>query len=109
MREGYSHEVASCGFWPGGGEEGAFYAYAYPQPAGYAEASAGPEAASYDPQLGEFLFPYEAVAATDDPNGVVAQFLSTTYAAAADSGGWDRAELEIDPHRLDAHHRRPSG
>ncbi len=35
MEEGYSHELSSCGFWPGGGEEGAFYSYAYPEPAGY--------------------------------------------------------------------------
>jgi hypothetical protein len=109
MREGYSHEVASCGFWPGGGEEGAFYAYAYPQPAGFAEASAGPEPASYDPRLGEFVVPYEAVASARDPDGVLTQFLSATYAAAADRGGWDRAELEIDPHRLDDHHRRRGG
>jgi hypothetical protein len=32
MVEGYSRELSSCGFWPGGGEEGAFYSYAYPEP-----------------------------------------------------------------------------
>jgi len=102
-REGYSHELASCGFWPGVGEEGAFYAYAYPEPAGYAEASGGPAGASYDRHLGEFVIPYESVAAAPDPDGVLTEFLSATYAAAADLGGWDRAALEIDPHRLQGH------
>jgi hypothetical protein len=103
MREGHSHELASCGFWPGGGEEGAFYAYAYPEPPGYAEASPGPTGAIYDRRLGEFLIPYEAVAAAREPDEVLTEFLSATYAAAADLGGWDRAALEIDPHRLHDH------
>jgi hypothetical protein len=103
MREGYSHELASCGFWPGGGAEGAFYSYAYPEPPGYADAPAGPAAASYSRDLGEFLLPYEAVAGAADPDRVLAEFLSSTYAAAAELGGWQRAELEADPHRWDRH------
>jgi hypothetical protein len=92
MREGYSHELVSCGFWPGGGEEGAFYAYAYPEPPGYADQPARPAAARYT--AGEFLLPYEAVAAAPDPDRVLAEFLDATYAAAADLAGWDRAALE---------------
>jgi len=91
MREGYSHELASCGFWPGGGEEGAFYAYAYPEPPGYADQPGRPAARYTD---GEFLLPYEAVAAAPDPDRVLAEFLDATYAAAADLAGWDRAALE---------------
>jgi Family of unknown function (DUF5996) len=98
MREGYSHELASCGFWPGGGEEGAFYAYAYPQPAGFADYPVGPDAASYG-ATGEFLLPYEAVAAAADPDRILTEFLDTTYTAAAELGGWDRAALETDPNR----------
>jgi hypothetical protein len=104
MREGYSRELASCGFWPGGGAEGAFYAYAYPEPAGYAGSTVGPEQAFYSAEHGEFLLPYEAVADAADPNRVLSEFLDTSYAAAADLGGWDRAALEVDPHRWD-HHR----
>ena len=92
MREGYSHELASCGFWPGGGDEGAFYAYAYPEPPGYADKPVRP-AALYT--AGEFLLPYEAVAAASDPDRVLAEFLNATYAAAADLAGWDRAALEL--------------
>ncbi|TNY38031.1 DUF5996 family protein [Thermomonospora catenispora] len=99
MTESYSHEVASCGFWPGGGEEGAFYAYAYPEPDGYAARPAGPAAAFYSPQYRQFLLPYEAVADAADPEQTVARFLDATYAAAADLGGWDRAALENGPRR----------
>jgi hypothetical protein len=93
MREGYSHELASCGFWPGGADEGAFYAYAYPEPPGYADQPARPAAALYT--AGEYLLPYEAVAAAPDPDRVLAEFLDATYAAAADPAGWDRAALEL--------------
>jgi hypothetical protein len=101
MEEAYSAELASAGFWPGGGDEGAFYAYAYPEPEGYPDHRIGPSAAYYDRELGEFLLPYEAVAGAADPDGMVAEFLQTTYEAAAVLGGWDRAALEDDPGRLD--------
>ncbi|UWZ59657.1 hypothetical protein Daura_20850 [Dactylosporangium aurantiacum] len=97
MREGYSHELASCGFWPGGGAEGTFYAYTYPEPAGYAERRVRPPDASYDPRLCEFLLPYEAVAGSADPDATLTDFLQSTYEAAADLGGWDRQALEPGP------------
>jgi hypothetical protein len=100
MVEGYSHELSSCGFWPGGGEEGAFYAYAYPEPEGFADYAVMPEASFYSDQYKQFLLPYEAVRTADNPDQMLSQFLQSTYAAAADLGGWDRAALEDDPHRL---------
>lgn len=95
MWEAYSHEVSSCGYWPGGpGEEGIFYAYAYPEPAGYRDAVIGPAQARWDDELGEFVFPYELVRTAPDPDATLLEFLQTTYAAAADTAGWDRAALE---------------
>ncbi len=94
MLEAYSHEVSSAGFWPGGGSEGAFYSYAYPEPEGYREAAVTPAEARYDTDLGEFVLPYEVVRVGSDPEGVLTGFLETTYAAAADLGGWDRGALE---------------
>lgn len=99
MVEGYSHELSSCGFWPGGGEEGAFYAYAYPEPEGFADYPVGPDAAFYSKDFRQFLLPYEAVRTSPEPDRDLMNFLQSTYAAAADLAGWDRAALECDPQR----------
>ena len=76
MVEGYSHELASCGFWPGGGEEGAFYAYAYPEPDGYRERPVRPAEAFYYADGGQFLLPYEAVRPRADPDATLLAFLA---------------------------------
>jgi len=95
VREAYSHEVASAGFWPGGnGADASFYSYAYPEPPGYRDATVAPRAAAFDARFGEFLLPYEALRSAPDPAGELLSFLQTTYEAAADRGGWDRAALE---------------
>jgi len=101
-REAYSHEVSSAGFWPGGGtvEHAAFYSYSYPAPAGFAEAIVAPADAHFDPQLGEFLLPYDAVRTASDPDGLLLGFLQSTYDAAADTGHWDRTALDIDEGQL---------
>jgi hypothetical protein len=95
-REAYSHEVSSCGFWPGGGAvpHAAFYSYAYPEPAGFSNAPVKPEAAFYSPDLREFILPYDAVRQSDSPDDTLLEFLQTTYGAAADLAAWDRAPLE---------------
>jgi hypothetical protein len=96
MVEGYSHELSSCGFWPGGGAEGAFYAYAYPEPEGFA-AHPVPEGAFYYADGGQFLLPYEVVRAATDPDATLLAFLQSTYDAAADLGRWDREALDYRP------------
>ena len=94
-REAYSHEVSSCGFWPGGaGFDAVFYAYAYPQPPGFAEAAVRPAAASFSRDLGEFVLPYDALRRAEAPDAALLDFLQSTYEAAADLAGWDRAALE---------------
>jgi hypothetical protein len=97
-REAYSHEVASVGFWPGDTAElgPCFYAYAYPTPEGFAGARVAPAAARFDQRLGEFLLPYEAVRTAADPDAALLAFLQSTYEAAADAAGWDRAALECE-------------
>ena len=96
MQEAYSHEVSSCGFWPGNAAfpEAAFYAYAYPSPAGYERAQVAPGPARWDSTLGEFVLPYEAVRGLASPDEAIRDFLQSTYAAAADLAHWDRAALE---------------
>lgn len=95
-REAYSHEVSSAGFWPGDerAPEPSFYSYAYPTPAGFDRAGVSPPEAQFDPVLGEFLLPYEAVRRAADSDAALLAFLQTTYEAAADLGGWDRKALE---------------
>ncbi len=97
-REAYSHEVSSAGFWPGGAGVGepCFYSYAYPTPEGFPAAHVSPAAARFEPALGEFLLPYEAVRTTPDPDATLTAFLQSTYEAAADLGRWDRAALECE-------------
>ncbi|MDP1928948.1 MAG: DUF5996 family protein [Thiobacillus sp.] len=97
-REAYSHEVSSCGFWPGGGpiRYPAFYSYAYPEPAGFAETPVQPEGAFYSAELHEFILPYDAVRQARFPEDTLLGFLQTTYEAAARRGKWDRALLERD-------------
>jgi hypothetical protein len=93
MQEAYSHEVSSCGFWPGGSDEGSFYCYAYPEPPGFAAYAVGP-GARYDAELGEFVLPYRTVRTSDDPDSTLLAFLQSTYEAAAETGHWDRQALE---------------
>lgn len=96
MREAYSHEVISHGFWPGGDwldrgrvEEPVFYAYAIPEPPGLRTARISPPAAYYADRLGEILLPYDAVRTTRDPEATLLDFMESTYLAAARAGGWD--------------------
>jgi hypothetical protein len=95
-REAYSHEVSSVGFWPGGGNVpgAAFYSYAAPSPAGFAEARARPEAAKWDTGLGEFLLMYDDVRNSASPSRALLEFCRSTYQAAARFGQWDRGALE---------------
>ena len=95
-REAYSHEVSSCGFWAGGGAIAypAFYSYAYPEPAGFARAAVKPEAAFYSGDLHEFILAYDVVRQSGDPDATLLEFLQSTYEAAANLAGWDRAALE---------------
>ena len=103
MREAYSHEVSSAGFWPGGNgaDFPAFYSYAYPVPAGFGAASVQPEGAFYSDALGEFLLPYDVVRTAADPDAALLAFLQSTFDAAASAARWDRGELECKLGRFD--------
>ena len=96
MRDAYSHEVISHGFWPGSGPvlEPAFYAYAVPEPSGFKEARVEPEGAFYHREMGEFILPYEVMRQSVSPDATLVRFLDTTYDRAAALAGWDRAALE---------------
>jgi len=95
-REAYSHEVSSCGFWPGGEPlpQPVFYSYAYPEPEGFKTARVRPAAARYNADLGEFVLAYDDVRRAKSQDGTLLEFLQSSYEAAADRGAWDRAALE---------------
>jgi Family of unknown function (DUF5996) len=99
-REAYSHEVSSCGFWPGGERfpKPVFYSYAHPEPEGFSQERVKPAAAFYGKEMSEFFLLYDDVRRAADPDRLLLDFLQSTYAAAADRGGWDRKALEApDP------------
>jgi hypothetical protein len=103
MTEAYSHECISVGWWPGSAgrmDEPGFYAYAYPEPTGYAVAAIKPAGAYYHPQLRDWVLPYDAVRNAPDPDAAALEFFESTYSAAADLGHWDRTALERPKQRF---------
>lgn len=98
MQEAYSHEVSSCGFWPGsaGFPHPVFYAYCYPSPADFKTQKTEPAEAFYSEEMGEFMLKYEDVCQAEDPESYLLSFLQSTYEAAANTGNWDRTALETD-------------
>jgi hypothetical protein len=100
-REAYSHEVSSCGFWPGNEQlpQPIFYAYAYPEPDGFRNATIRPGDASYNSDFREFLLPYDSVRQSTSPDDTLLEFLQSGYEAAADSAAWNRSELESSYHK----------
>jgi hypothetical protein len=97
-REAYSHEVSSCGFWPGGGTTPypAFYSYANPEPTGFPDVPVKPEGAFYSRELREFILPYDRVRQSNTPDETLLAFMQTTYEATATLARWDRSALERD-------------
>ena len=96
MRDAYSHEVISHGFWPGSGPllEPTFYSYAVPEPEGFKTATVRPAGAYYHQELGEFVLPYEVVRTAQSPDRAILDFVASTYDRAATLARWDRASLE---------------
>ena len=108
-REAYSHEVTSCGFWPGNREDPdpIFYAYAYPTPEGFSESSVKPAGAFWLEDLGEFALPYEVVRTSDSPDATLHTFFESTHAAAANLAHWDREHLEWERNFRPVRRHRP--
>jgi hypothetical protein len=102
VREAYSHEVMSCGFWPGNEmyPHAAFYAYAYPEPGNFSKARIMPPEAFYNTDLHEFILPYDVVRTAENPEAIILSFVESAYRAVANLGQWDRDLLEVSPHLL---------
>jgi hypothetical protein len=100
-REGYSHEVSSVGWWPGDDtvKGPTFYAYAAPEPSGFAKAPVRPPAAYYNKDASQFHLRYDDVRRDESPQEALLDFCQSTYEAATTLGKWDRAALERDAGR----------
>lgn len=100
VREAYSHEVMSIGFWPGNASypEAAFYAYAYPEPNDFSAQNLHAMGAFYHKELREFLLPYEIVRSSSNPRKTLMHFLESSYTITAELAGWDRDLLESSPY-----------
>ena len=96
MQEAYSHEVTSCGFWPGDRrfKNAAFYAYTAPTPGGLANEPVRPQNAYWETQLGEFILKYEDVRTDQSPGAAILDFCQSTYEVGAKLAKWDRSALE---------------
>jgi hypothetical protein len=96
--EAYSHEVSSCGFWPGDRRfpHAAFYAYTAPTPDGLGDAAVGPPPARWEPGLAEFVLRYEDVRGLPSPDAAILEFCQSSYEAGATLAGWNRVALERD-------------
>ncbi len=94
MREAYSHECMSCGFWPGDRRypEPAFYAYHMPALQGFEDARVS--SGAWNKQLGEFILPYREISGSQSPETLLLGFCQSAYEAAATLAGWNRDCLE---------------
>ncbi|GAB3903400.1 DUF5996 family protein [Mucilaginibacter boryungensis] len=97
MQEAYSHEVSSCGFWPGSDQfpQPAFYSYCYPTPGDFGSQKVSPPEAFYDTTMGEFFLTYDVVQQAANPEKTLLQFMQSTYDAAARTGNWN-SNLQCD-------------
>jgi hypothetical protein len=71
-----------------------FYSYAYPEPEGFSAAPVRPDGAGYSSELREFIIPYDEVRQSAAPDEALLEFLQSSYEAAAETGKWNRSELE---------------
>lgn len=95
MRHAYDAEQINVGFWPGGDWPGAgriesplFYAYAYPAPEGVEALALRPDAARWDPKLGEHTLPYDAVRRAPDPEAAILAFAESAFEQLSRAARW---------------------
>jgi uncharacterized protein DUF5996 len=83
-------EQICAGWWPGDPHhpDPAFYAYAWPKPAGIETSAIGPAGAAWSPIIKEFVLPYATVQGSADPRATILEFLRSTYTVGARMLGW---------------------
>lgn len=93
MRNAMDAQEIAIGWWPGDPRYGkaAFYAYAHPAPAGFADVTLEPSAARWEPSVGEFLLDWDDVCAAPDPHRAALAFARSALRHACEVCGWDPA------------------
>jgi hypothetical protein len=91
MRNAMNAQEVAVGWWPGDAryEKPAFYAYAHPAPAGFAEADLSPAAARWEGELGEYVLDWEDVCAARDPQAFALEFARSAFRHACLVCDWD--------------------
>jgi hypothetical protein len=84
-------QQSEVGWWPGDHRyaRAAFYAYAYPPPAGFANATLSPDGARWDEKLGEYVLDWDDVVETPAPRETALTFARSAVAHACRVCGWD--------------------
>jgi hypothetical protein len=91
MRNSGDAEMIEIGWWPGDPnyDRAAFFAFAHPAPDGFADAELSPEAARWDPDLGEFVLDWEDLRSAEDPHRLALEFARSAFGHACAVCGWD--------------------
>ena len=102
LRNSGDAQQIEVGWWPGDHRypRAAFYAYAYPPPAGFENGTLAPASARWEAALGEYILDWDAVRAGHDPHGTALTFARSSVAHACRVCGWDAtlaASMEGDP------------
>ena len=93
MRNAMDSQEVAIGWWPGDTRypKAAFYAYAYPAPEGFAQATLSPPAARWDATLGEYVLDWDDVCASANPRATAIKFARSAFHHACSVCEWDPA------------------
>jgi hypothetical protein len=91
MRNGGDAEQIAIGWWPGDSNHAraAFFAFAHPAPPNFSEADLEPDAARWDPDLGEFVLDWEDIRSSEDPHALALDFAHSAYGHACRVCAWE--------------------
>jgi Family of unknown function (DUF5996) len=91
MRNSADAQQASIGWWPGDARhpEAAFFAFAYPAPPGFPDATLEPAQARWDDGMGEYVLDWDQARATSDPRRAAVEFAHSAFRHAATICQWD--------------------
>jgi hypothetical protein len=95
MRNSMDSQEVAVGWWPGDPKLGkaAFYAYAHPAPATFAEAALSPSSARWNDELGLYVLDWDDVRTSDDPHALALEFARSAFRHACLVCGWDETLL----------------